>query len=95
MMATIRTRPKAVSKVVLQILNDFEKEDGQKMHYTAGADAALLDDALREKGYEWLAKAGGKPFINDDQKHVDFYFDEFGLDVSATFKKVDMPSAKM
>ena len=95
MMTTIRTKPSDVSKVVLKILKDYTTESGQKMHYTAGVDANHLDAALREKGYEWLATHGGQPFLDDDQRHVDFYFDEFGLDVSATFKKVKSPSAKM
>jgi len=85
MMSTMRTRPIVVSKVVEQILHDF-LEEKQRMHYVAGPDAIQLDKTLREKGMEWLAHDGGRPYVNNDQAHVDWFYKHFHLDVSASFK---------
>ena len=62
--------------------------NGQKMHYVAGPDAIKLDAVLRQKGYEWLAKEGGAPFVKSDQKYVDWFYTNFRLDLSPTFKGV-------
>ena len=96
MMSTISTRPIVVAKVVEQILLDGSSSGaGQQQHYVAGPDAEELDAALREKGLEWLAHDGGRPFVDDDQGHVDWFFSNFNLDVSASFKHVQAPTSKL
>ena len=84
-----------VSKVVEQIVADFMGNGGQKAHYIAGPDAYELDKTLEREGLEWFVKEGRNPLIHDDQAHVDWFWKNFHLDVSATFKQAKRPQSKL
>jgi hypothetical protein len=94
MMATFGTKPMVVSKVVEQIVTDF-MGGGQKAHYIAGPDAYELDKTLEREGLEWFVNEGSNPLIHDDQAHVDWFWQNFHLDVSATFKQAKRPQSKL